>query len=485
MRRRISCRTSSSLLVGVALTLMLLASCGGGTQTTQQPTTGGVNLTLSDPPTCKAPIGDFTHVWVTVTRVRAHISSDADPNASGWVDLVDLRSSPKQIDLLSIGDTTCTLATLGSTTGLPPGNYQQIRLYLLSNNPTGGEVTPSPNNCGANGYNCAQLEGGSTQTLRLSSEDKTGIKIPPGRITGGAITIEAGKTADVNIDFSACQSILRQGNGQFRLKPTLHAGEVSLTTDSISGKVVDNATGNAIPNATIIVSAEQPDSEGIDRVILQRTANSADGTFALCPLPSGDYDIVVAATSGAGVTYNATITLKVPTGTALGNIPLTPETGTSTSPAEIQGEVSTAATAGTATGSDIALSAFQDATPGGTATLVTIPLLPGSTENIATEALATCAVGTECASYTLYVPASNPMVGTFTAAGTVYASPAVGDVLYRVDARAFVPGMGGTANCSPSSLTTSQDNQGNPLKATAGTSVTAQTLAFTACTEGY
>jgi hypothetical protein len=485
MRRRISFG-GSPLLAGVVLTLVVLASCGGGTQTTQQPTTGGVNLTLSDPPTCKAPIGDFTHVWVTVARVRAHISSDADPNASGWVDLVDLRSSPKQIDLLSIGDTTCTLATLGSTTGLPPGDYQQIRLYLLSNNPTGGEATPSPNNCGANGYNCAQLEGGSTQTLLLSSEDKTGIKIPPGRITGGAITIEAGKTVDINIDFSACQSILRQGNGQFRLKPTLHAGEVSLTTDSISGKVVDNVTGNPIPNATIIVSAEQPDSEGIDRVILQRTANSADGTFALCPLPSGSYDIVVAATSGAGVTYNATITFQVPTGTALGNIPLTPETGASTSPAEIQGEVSTAATAGTATGSDIALSAFQEATPsGGSATLVTIPLLPGSTENTATEALLTCGTGTKCASYSLYVPASNPMVGTYTTSGTVYASPALGDVLYRVDARAFVPGSGGTTNCSPSSLTTNQDNQGNPLKATAGTFVTAQTLAFTGCTEGY
>ena len=485
MRRRISFRGSSFLLLGVVLTVALLAGCGGGTQT-QQLTTGGARVTLSDPPTCKVPIGDFTNIWVTVTRVRAHISSDADADASGWVDLVDLRSSPKQIDLLSIGDTTCTLATLGSTTGLPPGNYQQIRLYLLSNNPAAGEATPSPNNCGANGYNCAQLEGVGIHTLLLSSEATTGIKIPPGRIAGGAIKIEAGQTADINIDFSACQSILRQINGQFRLKPTLHAGEVSLTTDSISGKVVDSLTGNPIPNATIFVLAEQPDSEEIDRVIRQRTASPTDGTFTLCPLPSGNYDIVVAATSEAGVTYNATITFKVPTGTALGNILLTPETGTSTSHAEIQGEVSSAATAGTATGSDIALSAFQEATPsGGTATLVSIPLLPGSTESIATEALPTCGTGTKCASYSLYVPASNPMVGTFTASGTVYARPALGDVLYRVNARAFVPGSGGTANCSPSSLTTNQDNQGHPLKATAGASVTAQTLTFTGCTEGY
>jgi hypothetical protein len=85
---------------------------------------------------------------VTVTRVRAHISSTANPDDSSWVDLVDLRSTPKQIDLLSIGDTSCTLATLGSTTGLPPGNYQQIRLYLLSNNPAAGEATPNPTTAG-------------------------------------------------------------------------------------------------------------------------------------------------------------------------------------------------------------------------------------------------------------------------------------------------------------------------------------------------
>ena len=38
----------------------------------------------------------------------------------------------------------------------------------------------------------------------------------------------AGQTKDLNIDFNACASIVQQGNGQFRLKPVLHAGEVSL-----------------------------------------------------------------------------------------------------------------------------------------------------------------------------------------------------------------------------------------------------------------
>src|SRR6516162_6563980 len=84
---------------------------GGGGQGTGTPTStpqsGEVRVTLSDPPICKVPQGDLSHVWVTVTLVRAHLSNTAGPDDSGWVTLVDLRSAPKQIDLLSTSDTTC------------------------------------------------------------------------------------------------------------------------------------------------------------------------------------------------------------------------------------------------------------------------------------------------------------------------------------------------------------------------------------------
>src|SRR5947209_3778968 len=91
-----------------------LTSCGGGAgdgsgsgggqgTTTPAPTTqsGEVRLTLSDPPICKVPPSDLNHVFVTITLVRAHLSSTAAPDDSGWVNLVDLRSTPQQIDLLS------------------------------------------------------------------------------------------------------------------------------------------------------------------------------------------------------------------------------------------------------------------------------------------------------------------------------------------------------------------------------------------------
>jgi hypothetical protein len=451
----------------------------GGTPPSSTPQSSTVTVSLSDPPTCKAPRSDLNHVWVTITLVRAHLSSAAAPDDSGWVTLLDLRAHPVQLDLFATAETPCVLTTLGSTTGLPPGDYQQIRLHLLSNTPAASDATPVPNNCaGTGGFTCVELMNGTRQVVLLSSEAQTGIKIPPGQIAGGALRLRSNQAADLHIDFNACASLVQQGNGAFRLKPTLHAGEVTLTTQAISGLVVDTTTGQPLPNATVIVLAEQPDPDGMDRVVLETLASATQGTFILCPLSSGTYDIVIAALTSAGVTYNATVTFGVPAGTAIGTIPLVPEHGGHTSPGTIEGLVTTAD--GGATDADIALSALQTATPTGSALVpVTIPLFEGSTPTIATERGASCPARTGCATYLLSVPASNPLVGMFSASGTAYAPPAGGSVVYSVNAQAFLPGSAGTPNCRPSSLHT------GPVTVSAGTMTPAASLVFTECTTGF
>ncbi len=483
------------LIVALLLAAVGLAGCGGSAEVSdgQGSFTGSIRTSVSDPPLCKGPLApselNFNHVWVTITEVRAHISSDAPENGSGWQTLADLTANPMQIDLLGATGGQCILATLGTVTGLPAGRYQQIRLHLLANSASSG---PSPNNCAAvNGWNCAEVVDGLGGTdlilLSLSSHAQTGLKIPPGQIAGGGLMLEADQAADINIDFNICSSIVEEGSGGLRLKPTLHAGEIS-TADTFSGRLVKqvNATTEPFTDVMGIVFFEQPQN-GIDRVIFS-TQTAADGRFNVCPAPPGSYDVVAAAQDGAGVTYNATVTFGVPAGTALGDIPMVPEAGPDTSPGEITGLVTTQDTGGMAATADIEVSPLQSATPsGGSALLVTIPTFGSSTVLFATVATGeegeTCPANTKCRTYHLFVPASNPQVGTFASGGTTYTAPAAGDVLYSINARAFVSGVSEkTDNCSPNSLTTDKQADGTTaLSVTAGAATTAQQIDFTGC----
>src|SRR5512146_2922524 len=309
-------------------TAIFLVSCGSGSKSAQP---ASVTVHISDPATCAAPNGPFSHVYVTISDVLIHQSANAGANDAGWVDLTpSLKNAPVQVDLLGLASNQCFLATLGST-GIQPGTYQQIRVMLAEN---GASV--AGNKCGGTA-NCVMLTSDATSTpkaLLLSSEAQTGIKIPSGQIAGGQFTVAAGQTKDLNIDFNACASIVVLGNGQFRLKPVLHAGEVSLTSSSISGTVVDSATGKPIVGGNTVVALEQKDSNSVDRVIME-TVTASNGSFVFCPVPTGTYDVVVTAIDGAGTAYGATVITGVQPGNSLGNVPI----AAAALPASIAGQV--------------------------------------------------------------------------------------------------------------------------------------------------
>jgi hypothetical protein len=458
--------------VAAVLAAAFLLSCGGSSSSPSM-TSATVKTTISDPATCAAPQGPFSHVYVTVTDVRIHQSANASPMDSGWVDLTpQLANSPVQVDLLA-GSNQCFLKTLGSTE-IQPGSYQQIRILLASNSTTVGG-----NQCGAS-PNCVMLTADVTNTpqpLQLSSESQTGIKIPSGQIAGGQFVVAAGESKDLDVDFNACASIVTQGNGMYRLKPVLHAGEVA-TQSALSGTVIDAGTQTAIVGGTTVVALEQNDGTGVDRVVMETVTDSA-GAFSFCPVAAGTYDVVIAAVNGAGVAYAATVITGVQASGALGTVPLTPVLA----PASITGTITTS-TGSAATAADISLSALEPITVNNASLLVTVPLAMQSavTVNVTTASGASCAANTDCASYTLSVPAANPSVGAFSTSGhQTPAPPAAGPVQYTIDAMAFVPGMAGQSDCSPSELQTIKTNTNAPLVVTSGTGVTAATLAFSGC----
>ena len=455
------------IALSLAGAMAIVAGCGGGSNaaTAQSATT---MVTLSDPATCGfSTEGPFSHVYVTVTDAKINASATAGDSDSSWIDLTpNLKSSPQQIDLLGQANNQCFLATLGSTTELQPGHYQQLRIILAPNN-----STVSGDKCQGTA-NCVVLAAdNSIHTLQLSSEAQTGIKIPSGQIANGSFTVASGQTKDLNIDFDVCASIVTQGNGQYRLKPVLHAGEVSTTSTSINGKLVDKATSQPIVGGKAIVALEQKDSAGIDRVVMQTTPDSSGG-FVFCPVPAGSYDVVAVAVNGANVEYAATITLGVSPGTALGNVPLIATVGTNTGPGSIAGTVTTS-TGSAATAADVTISALQ---PVSSATF-TIPLAQQSsaTATATTQASAACPANTDCATYTLSVPGVNPTLGTFSASGTSYTTGAAGAASYSVEAQTFIPQSGGKTDCTQPIQATSA------VSVSPGQTIQAPTLTFTGC----
>jgi len=269
-----------------------------------------------------------------------------------------------------------------------------------------------------------------------------------------------------------------QGNGQFRLKPVLHAGEAGLTSASINGTVIDNATGLPIVGGTGVIALEQRDGSGVDRVIME-TVTDANGQFAFCPVLASTYDLVVTAINGTGTAYAATVITGVQPGNSLGKIPLT-AVGV---PASVNGQI-TSSTGSAPISVDLSVSALQAITINGSNVMVTTPLAQQSaaTASLTTSPSGACPANTDCVSYTLSIPAANPSVGTFNTSRTqTPAPPTPGLVNYTVDAVAFVPGSAGTLDCSPSNLQTSQTNTNEVLTVLPGGAVTAADIAFTGC----
>lgn len=478
-------------LISLFAILLSVVSCGGGSGSqTMTAGMGSAVLTISDPPSCAAPSGDFSHVYITIRSVEAHISSSATDNSPGWQELApQLASQPRQVDLLHLPQNgSCLLAQLGSTSALPVGDYQQIRLLLVPNAPPTGLV-PSSNACATLGqvFNCVVTSDGKVHNLDLNSQANTGLEVPSGQIAGGPIHVAAGQSVDINVDFNTCASLVPMPNSDFRLRPTLTASQISPNTTGISGQLVDSKTGLPIPNG--LVALEQPDNSGIDRVFMQASTDS-NGQFSFCPLPAGvAFDLVADGVNGT-VAYDATVVSNVMSSTAVGKVPLVAETGSSAGPGIIQGLV-TALNGSTGAQIDVALSAFQtiSLSGGGTRT-VTIPPMNTSSDTstplVDVQGPTPCAGATppnaNCAAYTLVVPASNPYVGAFSSGSVTFSqSPAAGIVLYTIEAQATVPMTSDTPICSPSSITMNQDSTGQSLAVTPGTKVMAKDIDFKDC----
>lgn len=375
------------------------------------PGTGNIFIGISDPPACAAPNGIYSHIYVTIARVEASPNPSASADDASLVDLApQLAERPIQVDLLGAADNNCQVATLGHGT-VRAGVYKLIRVSLLD--ASGGlPAITGGNRCGDAAVptaNCVVTSGGAV--LPLSVPPGGWFDIGPGDMLGGQFEIAASATTHMNLSLDGCDSLVSVVSsdtpGSYAFVPTARAATMNRAS-AITGRVTDAATGKPIEGRAI-VAIEQRDDAGVDRIVMA-TAPGADGSFLLCPVPEGNYDLAVTAVSDAGTAYTATLLLDVPSGTETGDIALTRAGTISAAPATVVGQVSLLA--GTARGfGQVRVSALTGAGFGMSGMMFTIPL-PRSTAGTLVVA------GPSAIPYSFTVPAASPRVGVFSEHGT-------------------------------------------------------------------
>ena len=244
--------------LAVVLFAALAAGCGDGGGGGGGGGTGTLGVSLTDAPSC-----GYDAVNVTVVKVRAHQSASAADTDGGWADIT--LSPARKIDLLSL--TNGVLTTLGETP-LAAGHYTQLRLVLDPNtgNTLANSVVPT---------------GGVETALVTPSAVQSGIKLV------NEFDVVAGQRVDLVLDFDACKSIVKRGNGTYALKPVIKV--IPFVLNGINGFV-----DLALLNSSVMVTAQQ------SGVIVQTTApNTQTGEFFLGRLPVGNYEVVVTANGRA------------------------------------------------------------------------------------------------------------------------------------------------------------------------------------------
>ena len=242
-----------------SLLAVFVAGCGGGGGGGEAaPASGTLGVSMTDAPAC-----GFDKVYVTVVKVRVHQSSSAADTDAGWTDIT--LSPAQKIDLLSLNNGV--LFNLGETP-LAAGHYTQLRLVLDPNTGVGlvNSVVPT---------------GGVETALVTPSAVQSGIKLI------NQFDVASGQRVDLVLDFDACRSIVKRGNGTYALKPVIKV--IPFVLNGIDGFV-----DTALLGSTVMVTAQQ------NGVIVQSTApNAQTGEFFLGRLAPGNYDVVLTANGRA------------------------------------------------------------------------------------------------------------------------------------------------------------------------------------------
>ncbi len=349
------CKSKLLTWLMASLLAVLVAGCGGGGGDAA-PAPGTLGVSLTDAPAC-----GFDAVNVSVIKVRVHQSGSASDTDAGWTDIT--LNPARKINLLGL--TNGVLDKLGETP-LAAGHYTQLRLVLDPNTAAGlaNSVVPS---------------GGVETALVTPSAVQSGIKLI------NEFDVASGQRVDLVLDFDACKSIVKRGNGTYALKPVIKV--IPFALNGINGFV-----DTALLGSTVMVTAQQKG------VVVQYTApNAQTGEFFLSRLAPGNYDVIVTA-NGRATAVIATVPVASTTSIATLSNNVTPIALPVSASHTVSGAVSLNPTSST----EVAYAAAKQTF--GTAPVVTVKFV--------------AADDSASGAYTLTLPVGAPMLGQY-ATGTL------------------------------------------------------------------
>ncbi len=259
----------------------LMAGCGGTDDSASSSGTGTMQVYLSDAP--------FDGKAVNVSISRVEVSKDG----SGWITLNSYAPDPLVINLLDYryeGAGAIPARYLLAEKPLETGHYTQIRLILT-------KVTLVDNSNVT--YDCA-----------MSSQDKTGLKLT------GSFDVSEGTKSAVLIDFDASRSIIQEGNGTYRLKPTVRAVPVQITANVKGDITFKNTEGTTIAVPAGVSIAAYSGEE-----FIASSPITSDGTYFFPAMLAGRYNLVMEFTADAPLHYVIPVTsVNVTVNTATINV---------------------------------------------------------------------------------------------------------------------------------------------------------------------
>ncbi|MFM9944192.1 MAG: DUF4382 domain-containing protein [Bacteroidia bacterium] len=225
-----------NILLSLVILIFCISSCKKDTETTKS---YPYSVKMTDAP------GPYTEVNIDLQAVEVI-------GSNGTTVMLDTKAGIYNLIDLSNGKDT-----LIANADLEDATVKQIRLIL--------------------GPNSTVVVDGDTFPLSTPSAEQSGLKLQVHQ------TLQAGVLYEVLIDFDANQSIVKEGNGTYKLKPVLRTIETAIS-GSIKGSITPIG-------ALATVTATSSTS-------LVYTSNvTATGGFVIMGLPAGIYSVTVTPVS--------------------------------------------------------------------------------------------------------------------------------------------------------------------------------------------